>query len=120
MPITPAFWGDGSLYGDGDYYYEPANGPAEYVVEQEVHCHRLSVRVNYTSAAIAGATESFRLHDLRARVAPDRQASYTYEAFVDATTPSERISILVSHSGSEFIISHLQLVAQTKKHQPKG
>ena len=53
MPITPATWGDGSLYGDGDYYYEPGNSPAEYVVEQEVHCHRLSVRLSYTSAAIA-------------------------------------------------------------------
>lgn len=120
MPITEAYWGDGSLYGDGDYYYSIEGTPFEYSVEYEVHCHRLSVRINYTTAAIPGAGEAFRIHDLRARLAPDRQASFTYEAFVDATTPSERVSAVINHSGSEFIISHLQLIAQRKKHQPKG
>lgn len=120
MPITEAYWGDGSLYGDGDYYYGPVTVPAEYIVEYEVHCHRLSVRFNYTADVTAGLTEAFAIHNIRARVSPDRQGSFTYEAFVDRTTPSERISIVVNHSGSELIVSHLQLIAQRKKHQRKG
>ena len=120
MPITPAYWGDGSLYGDGDYYYELPLSPLEYSVEYEVHCHRLSVRFQYTAATTPGSPEAFRIHDVRARVAPDRQASFTYEAFVDATTPSERVSAQIYHGGSEFILSHVQLIAQRKKHQPKG
>lgn len=120
MPITPAYWGDGSLYGDGDYYYSLEGSPFEFSVEREVHCHRLSLRIQYTAAAIPGAGEAFRIHDLRVRVAPDSQLSFTYEAFVDATTPSERISAVVHYSGSEFLLSHAQLIAQRKKHQPKG
>lgn len=120
MPITSAYWGDGSLYGDGDYYFSIEGTPFQFSVEQEVHCHRLSVRVTYTAAAIPGAGEAFRIHDLRARVAPDSQDAFTHEAFVDATTPSERISAVVNYRGAEFILSHLQLIAQRKKHQPKG
>lgn len=120
MPITPAYWGDGSLYGDGDYYFAPSQAPAEYIVEYETHCHRLSVRISYTADTSPGLTEAFRLYDIRARLAPDRQASFTYEAFVDRTTPSERVSAVIHHAGSELIISHIQLIAQRKKHQRKG
>lgn len=120
MPITPNYWGDGGLYGDGDYYYSPSIAPVEYVVEREVHCHRLSVKITRTATAEVGSGEDFCIHSIRARLAPDRQGSFTHEAFVDAVTTSERVSAKINYSGGEFILSHLQLIAQRKKHQPKG
>ncbi len=123
MPVIPnpiPTWGDGSLWGDGDLYVSTEGIPFEYSVEQEVHYHRIAVRVNYTASTIPGAPESFRIHSIRLRVAPDSQKSFTHEAYVDLTTPSERLSAIVNHAGSEFIISYIQLIAQRKKHQPKN
>ena len=118
IPIP--LWGDGSLYGDGDRYTSTEGIPFEYKVEKEVQCHRLSVKLSYTASSIAGAPEAFRIHDIRVRLAPIRQSEYTHQAYVDKVTPSERLAVAVTHSGSEFIISHIQLRASRKRHQPKG
>lgn len=111
---------DSGIYGDGDIYESNVGTPLDFVAEQEVHGHRVSVRINYTAAVIPGEGEAFRVHDIRLRDAPDRQGSFTHEAFIDAITPSTHVSAKVKHSGSEFILSHMQLIAQRKKHQPIG
>lgn len=113
-------WGDGSLWGDGDLWVAFAAESVEHIVEKEQQCHRLSLKVTYTASPIPGVTEAFNIHDVRVRLSKIRQGSYTYETFVDATTPSERLGIRVSHAGSEFIISNMQLLASRKQHQPKG
>ena len=117
-----AHYDDGSIYDDGTKYVGTTITPTEYVAENEVHCHRLSVRLDYTAVIIPGSDESFRIHSLRPRVAPDSQQSFTHEAFVDGTTPSERLSCLVHYTGfvTDFQIYNIQVIAQTKKHQPKG
>lgn len=117
MPNT---WGNGDLWGDGGLYDTTEGDSGEYSAERELHYHRVSLRVNYTAEVIPGGSDAFRIYDLRLRLAPDRQASFTHEAFVDATTPSERLSLRITHAGSEFNVNHLQLIASRKKHQPKG
>jgi hypothetical protein len=115
-----ALYDDGSLYDGGSLYVSLEGVPFEYLVEREVHCHRVSARINYTAQTTPGFDEAFRIHDIRLRVAPDSQSSFTHEAFIDGTTPSERLAARVTHTGSEFIISNIQLFAQRKKHQPKS
>jgi hypothetical protein len=113
-------WGDGGLYGDGALYNDFNENSTDYVVEQEVQCHRLSVRLTFTPSLAPGTTGAFRIHDVRVRLSPIRQGSFTHEAFFDLTTPSQHLSAVVKHSGSEFVISNVQLFAQRKKHQPIG
>jgi hypothetical protein len=107
------------IHGDGDLYSADLQA-LNYAANQEAHMHRISVRLTYTAAVIPGGGEVFKIYDIRLRVAEDRQGSFTHEAFIDATTPSQRIAVKLSHSGSEFIVSHIQLIAQRKKHQPIG
>lgn len=120
MPHLGIRYIDFGIYGDGDIYESDANVSLAYSVEREVHGHRISVRLRYTASLIPGGSEAFRLHDLRLRLAPDSQFSFTHEAFIDRVTPSNRLSVRVTHTGSEFNINHIQLIAQRKKHQPIG
>jgi hypothetical protein len=115
-----ALYNDGSIYDDGTKYIDTDGVPVSHSVEHELHYHRISARVNYTATLIPGAAEAFRIFDLRLRVAPDSQQSFSHESFVDAVTPSEYLSAVINHAGSELIISNIQLIAQPKKHQPVG
>jgi hypothetical protein len=115
-----AFYDDGSIYDSGVKYIDTDGVPVAYSTERELHYHRISARVNYTATVIPGSAEAFRIFDLRLRVAPDSQFSFSHESFVDAVTPSERLSAVIKHDGSELIISNIQLIAQPKKHQPVG
>lgn len=111
-------WGDGSLYGDGDVYTSLYGITAEYIVErEETECQYLSITINYTSSSIS---EDFLIYSIRPRLSPLSRKPYAYEAFVDATTPSERLGVTLSHSGSELMIYDIRLVAQRKKHLRKG
>ena len=115
-----ATYDDGSIYDDGTLYLDTDGVPCNYSVEHELHYHRISARVNYLATIIPGTAEAFRIFSLRLRVAPDSQFSFSHEAFVDATTPSEYLAAKVNHNGSEFIISNIQLIAQRKRKQPVG
>lgn len=125
MPATipQPFWGDGSLYGDGDYYTDLQGLPFEYAVEEEVQCHYLSVRVHYTT--VASVDNFFNVYSIRARTMANSQKSYEYESIVDKTTPSQRLSVVVrftpqTNNESDFHLDDIRLVAQRKKHQRKG
>jgi hypothetical protein len=72
--------------------------PYEFVAEREAHIHRLTVKIKYTYCHTPGMPEAFRLHELRARIAPDRQADYPYQAFIDGTTPTERLSMKLKYT----------------------
>lgn len=117
--MTLNYWGDGSLYGDGDLYTAIA-GASEYGAEYETQGHRVSLRLTYTANVAAGTSEAFIIHALRLRLGTRQQRSFTHEVFVDRVIGTERVSLKVSHSGSEFIISSMQLIAQRKRKQPKG
>lgn len=108
------------IYGDGDLYGSDIATVVKSVANQEVHGHRVAVQITYTGAVVPGGSEAFRINDIRLRLTPDRQGSFTHEAFIDKVTPSTRIALQITHAGSEFIISHAQLIAQRKKHQPIG
>jgi hypothetical protein len=118
--IDLPLWGDGSLWGDGDLYTFIGNVPFAYSADQEVQPHRLSLRLNYTAFGVVGFLDGFRIHSLRLRLAPGRQAVFTHDAFIDGVVNSTRIAVALTHSGSEFIVSHIQLIASRKKHMPKG
>jgi hypothetical protein len=115
-----AFYDDGSIYDDGTKYSDVDGVPLSFGVEHELHYHRISARINYTATTTPGSIEAFRIFELRLRVAPDSQQSFSHESFVDMTTPSQRIAAVLHHSGSNFTISNIQLIAQRKKHQPIG
>ena len=72
--------------------------PYEFVAEHEAHIHRLTVKIKYTYCHTPGMPEAFRIHELRARIAPDRQADYPYQAFIDGTTPTERLSMKLKYT----------------------
>ena len=113
------YWGDGSVYGDGDLY-TPLARNTEYGVEYETRYHRVSIRLEYTAEAVSGAADAFVIHSIRLRLGERAQQSFTHEVFVDCVSNSERVSAKVSHAGSEFILSSMQLIAQRKRKQPKG
>lgn len=115
-----ALYIDYGIYGDGDIYEGDVGAPAEYVANQEVHAHYLAVIIRYTAALVPGGTEAFKIHQIVPREAIDRQGSFTHEAFLDRVEASNQLSFVIKHTGSEFIISHVQLLGQRKKHQPKG
>lgn len=110
---------DYGIYGDGDIYESDVSS-LDAVANQETHPHRVSVKIKYTATITPGAGEAFSVYSVRLRLAPDSQRSFTHEAFIDAVTVSNHISAVVRHTGSEFILSHMQLIAQRKKHQPIG
>ena len=115
IPVyADGIYGDGGLYGSGD-----GVGFA-YLTKQEAQTHYLSVRVTYVATTIPGASEIFRLYSVRALVAPDRQVIFTYNAEVDRVVTTERVSLRLIHTSSDFQINRLQLVASRKKHQQKG
>lgn len=114
-------WGNGDLWGDGSIYNSLEGVSVEYVGNDETSVvHRLSVKVTYTAVIVPGASDVFAIHSIRPRLSSIAQAPQGYEAFADVVTPSERISTVVRHSGSELVISNIRLIAQRKKHQPKG
>jgi len=115
-----ATYDDGIIYDDGTKYLSTEGVPFEYSVEREVKCQRVSVIIHYRPTLIPGADEAFRVHNIRLRISVQGASEFTHQAFIDGTTPSERLSPIVRHRGSEFIISNIQLTAQIKKHQPKG
>ena len=115
-----AYYDDGTIYDSGALYLSTENDPTEYVSEYEVRCHRLSVIIRYRATVVPGVDEAFRIYDIRPRLAIESQQAFTHEAFIDAVTPSERLSPIIKHRGSEFQVSHIQLIAQPKQHQPKG
>ena len=107
-------WGDTSHWGDGDLWDGENLSPVEYIANKELQCHRLSVKLTKT-----GST-NFVLHNLVARLSRIRQGGHTHMAYIDEVTPSRHLSIKVKHTGSEFILSYLYLLASRKKHQPRG
>lgn len=111
---------DYGIYGDGDVYESNDGQVVNAVANREVHGHRVGIRLKYTAALVPGGSEAFKLFDARLRTAVDRQGSFTHEAFIDRVTPSTRISVVVKHTGSEFIVQHIQIIAHRKKHQPIG
>lgn len=114
MAVVTNLWGDGSLWGDGDVWNGKNYSPIEYVANQEIQCHRLSIKLTKT-----GSTD-FVLHHLVARLSRIRQAAFTHIAYIDKVTPSRHLSVRLSHQGSEFILSELTLLASRKRHQPRG
>ena len=114
-------WGDGTIWGDGTVWCSNVGTPYEFVAEHEVHGHRLAVQINFTYCFTPGTTEAFKIHEVRARLNQDRHAEYTSIAYIDATTPSERISVTVNYDdGGPLEIYEIFGVIQRKKHQPKG
>ena len=111
---------DTGIYDDGDLYQSTDGLPTSYIAVQELHYHRISPRINYTASVIPGAGESFKIFNIQLRVAQDSQQSFSHEAFVDLTTPSEFISPKINHLGSEFVIANVQLIAQRKRYQKSG
>lgn len=93
-----ATWGSGPVWGDGSKWCSRGGVPYEFVAEHEAHVHRLTVKIKYTYCHTPGMPEAFRIHELRARIAPDRQADYPYQAFIDGTTPSERLSMRLKYT----------------------
>ena len=108
------------IYNDGDLYHSDAEDLLDFVAEQEAHSHYVSLRLRYSAELIPGASEAFRLLRASLRTAPDIQQIFTHEAFADRVESTEHVAARVNHSGSEFIIKHIQLMVQRKKHQPKG
>lgn len=93
-----ATWGSGPVWGDGSKWCSRVGVPYEFVAEHEAHIHRLTVKIKYTYCHTPGMPEAFRIHELRARIAPDRQADYPYQAFIDGTTPTERLSMKLKYT----------------------
>lgn len=96
-PTCPT-WGSGPVWGDGTKWCSHVGVPFEFVVEKEAHIHRLRLRIKYTYCHTPGLPEAFGLKEIRARVAPDRTAMYPYQAFVDGTTPTERLSAKIRYT----------------------
>lgn len=120
-----ALWGDGTLWGDGSTWCSDLASSFEFVAEQEAHAHRLAAVINFTYCYTPGKPEAFGIHEIRARIAPDRQADFPYMAFIDAISPSERLSCVVNYTSEvgvsdEFEVDHIYGIIQAKKHQPKG
>lgn len=115
-------WGDGTVWGDGSLWCSNIGTPYEFVAEKEVHGHRLSVLINFTYCFTPGVPEAFKIHEVRARLAQDRHAEFTSVAYIDGTTPSERLSVVVNYDspGDEIKIYNIFGIIQRKKHQPKG
>ena len=119
MPLDLDYYGDPIFYGDIDLYHNDfTDSPLDFYAFREVQCHRLSCRITYTPTP--GLHGAFKIHSVRPRLSPIRQGSFTHESFVDAITPSQHLAVRITHSGSEFILSHLQLITQRKKKQPVG
>lgn len=93
-----ATWGSGPVWGDGSKWCSRVGVPYEFVAEREAHIHRLTVKIKYTYCHTPGMPEAFRIHELRARISPDRHADYPYQAFIDGTTPSERLSMRLKYT----------------------
>ena len=93
-----AAWGSGPVWGDGSKWCSRVGVPYEFVAEREAHIHRLTVKIKYTYCHTPGMPEAFRIHEIRARIAPDRHADYPYQAFIDGTTPSERLSMRLKYT----------------------
>ena len=93
-----AAWGSGGVWGDGTVWCSNVGVPYEFVAEQEVRGHRIAAKIKFTYCYTPGLPEAFRIFQLRARWAPQRQAEYPYHAFLDATTPSERLSAKIKYT----------------------
>lgn len=120
VPYTPPWRTiDYGIYDDGDIYEGDLN-IVNFIANQEGHAHHVGVRISYTAIIIPGAGEAFRIHHIEPRNAQDRQGSFTHEAFIDRVRFSGHLAAVIKHSGSELIISHIQVTGQRKKHQPIG
>ena len=91
-------WGSGGTWGDGTVWCSNVGVPYEFVAEREVRGHRIAAKIKFTYCYTPGLPEAFRIFQLRARWAPQRQAEYPYHAFIDATTPSERLSAKIKYT----------------------
>ena len=98
-----ATWGSGPVWGDGSKWCSRVGVPYEFVAEREAHIHRLTVKIKYTYCHTPGMPEAFRIHELRARISPDRHADYPYQAFIDGTTPSERLSMRLKYTPAQGV-----------------
>lgn len=108
------------IYGDGDLYHSDVETPGTYIAKQEAHAHYIALRIKFTAALIPGAIEAFRILRSTLEVAPDSQSRYTHEAFIDRAEMTDRISAIIKHTGSEFIIKHVQLLVKPKRAKAKG
>ncbi len=121
MAIEQPYWGDGSYWGDGDYWTSIVGSSVEHVTEYEtIFPHYLSLRLNYTATVTPGEVEAFVIHSARLRTREGPQRADSHYTFVDRVTPSERVALRLEHTGSEFIVSHMQIIAQPKRKQQHG
>jgi len=120
-------WGDGNFYNN---LFPPSNvdptpfwnspGLITFTKREALvdrgEMFRVSVRINYTDAS--GATPVFT--NLSVLTSPYKgQPLHSHEVLIDRSTVNS-ISCRVNHSGSEFIISNIQVLAQQEKQRPRG
>src|ERR1700704_2829906 len=90
---------DCGIYGDGDLYQGESESTVEHAAYAEAHAHYISTRIRYLAQLVPGASESFRILRMALRLATDRQASFTHEAFLDTVEATEQMAVVVRHTG---------------------
>jgi hypothetical protein len=110
---------DYGIYGDGDLYESDANLALGYVARLESHGSYVAIKLHYTSQLIPGNLESFRVLRVSCDVSLNRPSNFTYEAFVDKVEATDQLSMILRHSGSEFVVANSQLITKMKRSKGK-
>lgn len=120
MPQTLGLWGDGGTWGHStpnEFWNSPSLVfTRREALFDEAKIHQLAIQFNYSGAA--NLVPRLSNVSVLVKVQPGQQES-THQAVVDQTIGV--ISVQVNHGGgTDFVISHLQLLIQQEKQRPRG